>query len=230
LSSLVRSGTSGVPPNGTFVPTAQKPGRSAIPARFRTHRIRRRPHSKSGQSLVEFALVFPIFFVLLLAIIEFAFALNALVSIDFATRDAALAAAEAGNADEADCSILRALDGSMTAPANNSRVTEVRIFKSDVNGVALGPVNVYDRTGATSCPLEDGTPATVAYQLVSGTYPESSRCNELGGCGVQPTVDTIGVQISYGYGWVTPLHVLVPSLEPGYSMVKSNAMRMEPIL
>ncbi len=170
------------------------------------------------------------FFVLLLAVIEFAFALNALVSIDFATRDAALAAAEAGNTDDADCSILRALDGSMTAPANNSRVTEVRIFKADVNGIALGPVNIYDRAGVTSCPLEDGTPATVAYRLLSGTYPEASRCNELEGCKVQPTVDTIGVQISYGYGWVTPLHTFVPSMGPGYSMVKANAMRMEPIL
>ena len=180
--------------------------------------------------MVEFALVFPLFFVLLLAIVEFGFALNALVSIDFATRDAALAAAEAGNASKADCSILRALDSSMTAPANNSRVSEVRIFKADANGKALGPVNIYDRNGETSCPLNDGTPATVAYQLVSGTYPETSRCNELQGCKVQATVDTIGVQISYGYGWVTPLHVLVPSLGPGYSMVKSNAMRMEPIL
>lgn len=162
--------------------------------------------------------------------IEFAFALNAVVSIDFATRDAALAAAEAGNTDDADCSILRALDGSMTAPANNSRVSEVRIFKADINGTALGPVNIYDRSGVTSCPLEDGTPATVAYHLVSGSYPGSSRCNELQGCSVQPTVDTIGVQISYGYGWVTPLHAIVPSMGTGYSMVKSNAMRMEPIL
>ncbi len=165
-----------------------------------------------------------------MAIIEFAFALNALVSVDFATRGAALAAAEAGNADQADCSILRAVDRSMTAPANNSRVSEVRIFKADTNGNALGPVNVYDRDGVTSCPLEDGTAATVAYKLVTGTYPETSRCNEMGGCKVQPSVDTIGVQIRYGYGWVTPLHWLVPTLGSDFSLVKSNAMRMEPIL
>jgi len=163
-------------------------------------------------------------------VIEFAFVMNALVSIDYATRNAALAAAEAGNSSRADCSILRALDGSMTAPTNNTRVSEVRIFKSDTNGNALGPVNVYDRSGETSCPLADGTPATVAYNLASTSYPETSRCNELQGCDVQTTVDTIGVQISYGYGWVTPLHWLVPSLGPGYSMVKANAMRMEPVL
>ena len=37
-----------------------------------------------GQSLVEFALVFPFFIVILFGVIEFAFALNAVLSIDFA--------------------------------------------------------------------------------------------------------------------------------------------------
>lgn len=180
--------------------------------------------------MVEFILVFPLFFVLLLAVVEFGFVMNAQVSIDFASRDAALAAAEAGNADNADCSILRALDRGMTTPANNQRVTEVRVFKSDANGKPLGPVNIYDRNGATSCPLADGTAATVAYRRVSNTYIETDRCNELQGCKVQTTVDTIGVQLTYAYGWVTPLHWLMPTLGPGYTMVKANAMRMEPVL
>ena len=50
-----------------------------------------------GQSLVEFALVFPIFLLLLFGIIEFAFVFNAQLSLNYATRDAALIAAEAGN-------------------------------------------------------------------------------------------------------------------------------------
>lgn len=180
--------------------------------------------------MVEFGLVFPLFFVILLAIIEFGFVMNAFVSVDFATRDAALAAAEAGNAPDADCSILRALDRSVTSPAKNHAMTQVRVFKADANGQAMGPVNVYDRNGTTSCPLADGTAATVAYRLVSNSYVEGDRCNELAGCKVQTTVDTIGVQISYSYEWVTPLHWLMPTLGPGYTIVKANAMRMEPIL
>jgi Flp pilus assembly protein TadG len=191
---------------------------------------RRRRAVTRGQSLVEFALVFPLFFILLLAAIEFAFAMNAVASIGFATRDAALAAAEAGNSSSADCSILRALDGSITAPADNERVSEVRIFKSDTNGSELGPVNTYDRSGATSCPLPDGTAASVAYRQVSSSYPETGRCNELQGCKVQTTVDTVGVQVSYRYDWVTPLHWLLPMSGPGYTLVSTNAMRMEPVL
>lgn len=180
--------------------------------------------------MVEFILVFPLFFIVFLAIVEFGFVMNAVVSVDFATRDAALSAAEAGNNPDADCSILRSLDRGMTTPAKNQAVNEVRVFKADMNGNALGPVNVYDRNGTTDCPLADGTPATVAYRLISETYDEGTRCNELGGCKVQTTVDTIGVQIRYGYTWVTPLHWLMPTLGPGYTIVKANAMRMEPIL
>jgi Flp pilus assembly protein TadG len=189
-----------------------------------------RSGSTTGQALVEFVLVFPIFFVIILGIIEFGFTMNAWVSVDFATRDAALAAAEAGNAGNADCSILRAIDSGMTTPAKNHAVTQVQIFKADTNGKPLGPVNIYDRNGTTACPLADGTASTVAYHLVSESYDESSRCNELQGCHVQTTVDTIGVQISYAYTWATPLHLLMPTIGPGYTMIKSNAMRMEPVL
>jgi Flp pilus assembly protein TadG len=189
-----------------------------------------RSGSITGQALVEFVLVFPILFVFLMGIIEFGFTMNAWVSVDFATRDAALAAAEAGNDGQADCSILRAIDGSMTTPAKVSSVLEVRVFKADTHGKPLGPVNVYDRAGTTSCPLADGTAADVAYRLVSTSYDASTRCNELQGCKVQTTVDTIGVQITYSYTWVTPLHMMMPTIGPGYMMIKSNAMRMEPVL
>lgn len=208
----------------------QEPREIGIRALVTARSTQSRRATANGQSLVEFGLVFPIFFAILLAVIEFSFVMNALVSIDFASRDAALVAAEAGNSSSADCSILRTLDDAMTAPANNARVNEVRIFKSDTNGQALGPVNIYDRSGVTSCPLADGTAATVAYRQVSSSYPETSRCNELQGCKVQTTVDTIGVQIRYRYDWVTPLHWLMPTLGPGYTMVKANAMRMEPVL
>ena len=58
---------------------------------------------QKGQSLVEFALVFPLFIVLLLSIIEFMFLFNAQLSLNYATRDAALVAAEAGARPDADC-------------------------------------------------------------------------------------------------------------------------------
>lgn len=94
----------------------------------RMSRQQRRVRTR-GQSLAEFGLVFPFFMVILFGVIEFAFALNASLSIDYATRDAALVAAEAGNTVGADCSILAKVDESVTAPADRGAITEVQIYK-----------------------------------------------------------------------------------------------------
>jgi len=191
--------------------------------------LRRRRNDRSrGQSLAEFALVFPFFLVILFGVIEFAFVFNAYLSIDFATRDAALAAVEAGNETGADCSILRAVERSIAAPADKGSITQVRIFKASTTGAMLVPKNVYTRTGSTPC--QDGL-GSVPYSASSTTYPESSRCNVLAGCGPGSlTVDTIGVEITYTYTWKTPLARLLPTAGPGYTMIKANAMRMEPVL
>ena len=190
----------------------------------------RRSRRSGGQSLVEFSLVFPFFIILLFSVIEFSFALNALLSVDFATREAALAAAEAGTQTHADCAILRAVERSIEPPTDDRRLTQVKIFKSNVNGQPLGPEMRYSRTGSLSCPLEDGTPATVPYTLQSGSYTPDVRCNTLAGCGPGSlSVDTIGVEATYDYRWITPLPKLWPQSGAGYVMTNGNAMRMEPV-
>ncbi len=193
---------------------------------------RRSRRSGRGQTLVEFSLVFPFFIILLFSVIEFAFALNAMLSVDFATREAALAASEAGNQMNADCSILRAVERSIEPPADDRRITEVRIFKATANGAPVSPVRemVYTRGGALDCPLADGTPATLPYTYASGSYTSDTRCSSLAGCGVgSPTVDTIAVEATYDYRWHTPLPNIVPTSGSGYIMTQGNAMRMEPV-
>ena len=55
-----------------------------------------RGHSR-GQSAVEFALVLPLFLLILIGLIEFAFAFSTLNSINYTARDVALTAAEGGD-------------------------------------------------------------------------------------------------------------------------------------
>jgi hypothetical protein len=51
------------------------------------------------------------------------------------------------------------------------------------------------------------------------------------GCGGLHTgLDTIGVQITYNYTWHTPLKGLLGFVGPGWTIVRSNAMEMEPVL
>jgi Flp pilus assembly protein TadG len=195
---------------------------------------RRSRRSGRGQTLVEFTLVFPFFLILLFSVIEFAFALNALLSIDFATREAALAAAEAGSAPTADCSILRAIERSVEPPADDRQLTQVRIFKSKANGLPVSPTQqmVYARDESASLPCQqsDGTPGSVPYSKITETYKYDTRCNTLAGCGPgSTTVDTIGVEATYVYRWHTPLPSLWPTAGTGYVMIKGNAMRMEPV-
>ncbi len=187
-----------------------------------------------GQSMVEFALVLPIFLVLVIGLMEFSVAFNALLGINFASRDAALLAAEAASDTGSDCVILQSIERDVDAPANRSRIQEVVVYwATDTGGVQPGnPVNVYRRTGSTTCSLPDGATITVPYSLVGAAgYPEDMRCDVLAGCGGgHDTVDTIGVSISYRHTWVTPLANIVTLGGSGFEFTHSNAMRMEPSL
>ncbi len=99
-----------------------------------------------GQVAVEFALVFPIFILLIIGLIEFAFAFNALLSVNFASRDAALLAAESGANTGSDCVILNSIDADVQLPASRIRISQVRIYWADDQGAELA-ANVYSRTG-----------------------------------------------------------------------------------
>lgn len=200
--------------------------------------VRRRRADARGQTLVEFALVFPIFMLLVIGIIEFAFVFNALLSIGHATRDAALIAAEAGNAASADCVILQTIEQDVSAPADLNRIQQVSIYRSNQNGAIIAE-NLYTRTGvmtpgpsATTCTLPNGSSLTVPYQATSTGYPFGSRCNVSAGCPDTATrpLDTIGVKIVYQHTWVTPLANLVSLGGSGVTLTQANAMRMEPVL
>jgi hypothetical protein len=185
--------------------------------------------------MVEFALVIPLFFMLLVGIMEFALILNAQQAINFATRDAALIAAEAGNAPGADCAILRTIEDSISPPAEDNQVTQVVIYRSDTVGNAVpagSPMkNTYNRGGPLPCPTAGDSAATVGFTMVGGAgYAETGRCNVLAGCGAGRPLDHIGVQMTYAYTWHTPLSGLIGLGGVGVTMVKSNSMRMEPVL
>ena len=202
----------------------------------------------AGQTLVEFALVFPIFLLLVLSIIEFAFVFSGVLGISYATRDAALMAAEAGSGlagsdHAADCVIIKAVDQAVSAPADDNRIKEIVIYKAKQNGEEEpGISNTWTRKldgTTTDCP--DGTP--IPYVRTTNSYPEGVdasnvpyRCNWLGGCGLTPAeralhpLATIGVRVVYDHQWVTPLGGFGGLGGSGFTLTQSNSMRMEPIL
>jgi len=199
-------------------------------------RFKRRTRSgrhgrQKGQTLVEFALVFPLFWVLLTGMIEFMFLFNGQLSLNYATRDAALIAAEAGNNAPADCLILQQVDKDLNPPTDESRVLTVHIFSAKETGAPLDTPKeqIYTRGGVgTTC----GN-IFVPYTLATSDYPYNVRCSDLDRTSCSPIytgpsntgVDIIGVRIEYDYRYLTPLLG-----GGGITMTTSNAMRMEPIL
>jgi len=194
--------------------------------------LRRRAGRTRGQTLVEFALVFPMFFVMFMGMIEFAFAFNAILSVNFASRNAALFASEAGNTSGADCVILASVEHDVSAPASAKNITKVEVYRAKSNGdqYSSGEITTFTRTGSLTCTLPDLTTRTVPYTRTGNGYPEAQRCNILAGCGGTHTgVDHVGVRIYYTHPYVTPLSNFVGT-GSGISFDRTNAMRLEPNL
>ena len=190
---------------------------------MRRHRGRRR---STGQSLVEFALVIPIFLLILVALVEFAFAFNALLAGDYASRDGALIAAEAGNGTGADCAVLKAVEADFRAPTNAAQIQKVEIFEATAAGAQTGAATVYTRTGSYTCTLPDLTSVTLPYTRSSDGFPMANRCNLIAGCSGQP-LDFVGVRVTYRHTWKTAFG---STFGPYLTVVKANSMRMEPVL
>lgn len=192
----------------------------------------RRSRTRSrGQSLVEFSLVLPVFVTLVFGIVEFGFAFNAVLAINYASRNAALLAAEGGDGAGTDCLILRSVEDDVTAPADRAKISRVEIFLSDRNGDIVGTATVYQRgTGTTTCDFAGGTSVTVPYQRLQDGYPEADRCNVLAGCVNGRSLDLVGVRVAYSHAWLTPLRQFVGGNPGGFSFDRSNATRMEPVL
>jgi len=110
----------------------------------RAHRRHARPHRRVGErgaTLVEGALVAPLFFLLIFSILEFGLVFRQYLTMSTADRNGTRAASAAGNAAQADYVTLQAIKKSSTA-IKTSEITAIVIFKASgpaasINDVAL---------------------------------------------------------------------------------------------
>jgi len=181
-----------------------------------------------GQALVEFALVFPIFMTLVVAIAEFSFLLTIKIGVTDATQDAVQLASQLGNTPDADCTVLQLIEKDMGTPINKTNIQSVAIFWTNLSGQNLG-ADTYIRSGTITC----ANGVIVPYSMSgSAGYPVANRCNIVSGIGCASGhggVDWIGVTITYKYTWVTPLPYLVGLGTTAPTFVQTSASRLEPI-
>jgi len=208
-----------------------------LPTPRRKYRILGRDR---GQGVVEVALVLPMVVALIFAVLEYALAFHAVLSVNQASQNAAHIAAIVGNMDGADCMILAEVEQTITTPADRARITEVAIQRTALAGNVVHAANTWVRTGSTTCTHPDGSTTTVPYSIVSQGYPDAQRCMVLSGCPTmtppRSTVDNVGVMVAYDHPRTTPLGSVLPMLggaEPaddGWTFRKRNIFRMEPVL
>jgi Flp pilus assembly protein TadG len=173
--------------------------------------------------------VIVIFLSVFTGLIEFGVAFSAKVQVSFASRDAAIAAAESGAIPStADAAIMNKIDQDLTAPADRNKIDHVDIFWATATGaVNNGAIERYQPGGALF-------PGWGGWTLVINSYPPANRCAYIGGtvagCQANHTgPDTIGVTIVYRYSWVTPLPSLIGLWATGLSFTQTNLSTMEPI-
>jgi Flp pilus assembly protein TadG len=181
--------------------------------------------------MVEFILVLPIFLVVVIAFVEFAFAFSTQNALNYVARNVALVVAEGGNRSGTDCTALSVLERDFGATSDRAGIASVDIYFSDQNGRVIGgQITTYNRAGSSICQDLDGASHTLPYTLAASTYAETSRCSVLAGCGgSHPGVDTIGVTINYRYTWKTPLSFMLGIAGPP-TFRATQQMRMEPVL
>jgi len=171
----------------------------------------RRLAPQRGQSLVEFALVVPVFMLLLLGMLEFGFAFTHDQTIAYATREGARAGATAGdgstsfpcNAGTAatfDAPVIAAVERVLKSPGSPidmAQVSSISVYLAKADGSATpNKVNIW-------------TPAPGQGPTVDGRALDFKQTQSQWACtarsvgGSPATVDSMGVSITYSYQFRT---------------------------
>jgi hypothetical protein len=175
-------------------------------------------HSERGQSLVEFAMIVPVFVLILFGMLEFGFVFSHNLTLQYATREGARTGAllaDGGSLTTA-CgtidpdpyiiaAVQRVLD-SPGSPIDLSQVARIRIYSANSTGTEAGPVDVWDNPGTGTVVSVDGQ--ALAFTRTSQSWQPCNRDN----ASVPP--QSIGVSLTYTYKMVTPLSAIYQFFGP----------------
>lgn len=169
--------------------------------------------ARSGQALVEFAVALPVFVLLLFGMLEFGFAFNHHLTLEYATREGARTGAALANLGggtpcasstvDADAEIIAAVQRVLTsngAPVAIGQVTRIRIYKALTDNSG-DPNPSYINTWIPGASTH-GSLSLLFKQSGITNWTVCSRDN-----GVSP--DSLGVSIDYTYQMTTPLGALM---------------------
>ncbi len=181
-------------------------------------RVAGRKPRDGGQGLVEFAMLVPVFLVVLLGMLEFGFAFSHNLTLELATREGARAGAAMADGSQKDTTcgsttltpanvdplIIATVQRVLQSPGSMidmAQITDVRIYQVSTNGSSTGSPNIWT--------YRPGNVANLAVPCLSPTqrleFYESTHAwdTAIRDNGVSP--DSIGVSITYKYQFRSPL-------------------------
>jgi Flp pilus assembly protein TadG len=177
-------------------------------------RLPARGRSTRGQSLVEFAVLVPVFLMILLGMLEYGIMFNRHITIEYSTREGARTGAalangggargcapgQSPNAANVDPQIIAATERVLKASGasvNMSLVSQIRIYKAAADGTPVaGKVNTWTYSAGAG-PVVDGE----ALDYVQSGAPGWTACSRDNGS----TPESLGVAVTYRYDMTTPL-------------------------
>lgn len=174
--------------------------------------------------MVELMLILTVLLLLTLGTIEFGFAFDHHLTLEYATREGARTGAALSNGDgdtalcaTIDAQIVAAVQRVIESPGSDvdaADVPEIRIYRSGADGQELGAANRWTYS-AGSGPLIDGT--RLDYVQTAGPWAPCSRVSG-------PVPDSVGVSLVYTYEFRTPLRALL-----GFATIRMSDQTVMPL-
>ncbi len=174
-----------------------------------------------GQSLVEFSLLLPVFLLILCGTMEYGFIFTHDLTLEYATREGARAgsaldngggtlgcgASQSPNWQTVDPLIIAAVERVLESPGSQvviSRVSQIVIYKANpvtgANDQGLQNVWTYAPGGG---PVPQGATQPLNFVNASTGWRACARNN------ASPSIDSIGVSVTYTYRFQTPLAAIL---------------------
>lgn len=194
------------------------------PQQRRRRGARRGRRLSRGQAIVEFAMVAPLFLLMLFGFVEFALIGASIAAFNFAANDAARVGSFLGRSDcHADSQMINVIKGRV-AGVVVAQLVKIEIFQSDATGAYQGVVeDSYDNTagGTLDCllPQVGGTCQAIT-GLLTCAWPPTSRNDTL------IDADYLGVRISYNYTYLT---AFISGGNTTLSLTATSVQRIEPV-
>jgi Flp pilus assembly protein TadG len=178
-----------------------------------------------GQALIEFAMIVPLFMLLLNGMLEFGFIFEHNMTLEYATREGARvgAALVSGttpigcttsqpNWQNVDPLVIAAVQRVLTSPGSEvvvSRVSQITIFKATSTGADSGTHNVwvYNASGTVKAPCAPSSDPALVFS--DSSYPDGDAWKASARSNTSPSIDAIGVKLTYTYQFQTPLATIL---------------------